>query len=109
MHDFERKEIEDILRRIEAEGYLDSRYGFVIENDELKLLGAGASSLVYEMYDKQAADRHYAAKIIGFGNRNIDEKYVEQSMRAQSFLGEQSEHIMRAIALWTVNIDELQL
>lgn len=106
MLDFDRSEIEKILNQLENLGFFDVqiRYRFYKENDELCLLGTGASSYVYEMYDALAPSRHYAVKIIGFSDKIYDPEFVKYTVQLQYFLSEQSDYIMRVIDLWTLKV-----
>ena len=71
-----------LLLQLEEKQFIDPRYQFVKENNELKLLGTGGFSYVYEMYDSLAPDNHYAAKVVGLGAKAVDEKLIlETTMR----------------------------
>lgn len=106
MLDFDRAEIEEILNQLECIGFGDSQaqYKFHKENDNLCLLGAGASSFVYEMYDVANHDRHYAVKVLGFGDRQLDPDFVKYTVQLQYDLSEQSDNILRVIDLWTMKV-----
>ena len=93
-----------LLLQLEEKQFINPRYRFVKENNELKLLGTGGFSYVYEMYDLLAPENHYAVKIIGLGAQNIDEQLIIETTQIQYCLSEQSENIMRVIALWTMKI-----
>lgn len=93
-----------LLLQLEEKQFIDPRYQFVKENNELKLLGTGGFSYVYEMYDSLAPDNHYAAKVVGLGAKAVDEKLILETTQIQYFLSEQSENIMRVIALWTMKL-----
>lgn len=96
--------VDRLLLQLEEKQYIDPRYQFVKENNELKLLGTGGFSYVYEMYDSLAPENRYAAKVIGLGTRPVDEKLILETTQIQYFLREQSENIMRVIALWTMKL-----
>ncbi len=106
MLDFDRAEIEEILNQLECIGFGDSQaqYKFHKENDNLCLLGAGASSFVYEMYDVANPDRHYAVKVLGFGDKQLDPDFVKYTVQLQYDLSEQSDNILRVIDLWTMKV-----
>ena len=97
-----------LLLQLEKQEAFDSRYQFCKADGELKLLGTGGFSSVYEMYDSVAPKRHYAMKIIGLGEKTVDEDFIFETTRIQYFLGEQSENVMRVINLWImkVHLDE---
>lgn len=97
-----------LLLQLEERQFIDPRYQFVKENNELKLLGMGGFSYVYEMYDTMAPENYYAAKVVGLGTKEVDEQLILETTQIQYFLSEQSENIMRVIALWTMkfHLDE---
>ena len=101
--------VDRLLLQLEERQFIDPRYQFVKENSELKLLGVGGFSYVYEMYDAIAPEKHYAAKVIGLGTKTVDEHLILETTQIQYFLSEQSENIMRVIALWTMklHLDEI--
>lgn len=96
--------VEKLLLQLEEGEYIDPRYQFVKKNNRLSLLGTGGFSYVYEMYDSLMLDKKYAAKVIGLGTKPVDERLILETTQIQYFLGEQSENIMRVIALWTMKI-----
>lgn len=96
--------VDRLLLQLEERQFIDSRYQFVKENNELKLLGIGGFSYVYEMYDSLVPENHYAAKIVGLGTKSVDEQLILETTQIQYFLSEQSENIMRVIALWTMKL-----
>ena len=100
--------VDKLLIQLEERGFIDSRYHFFQLNNELSLLGSGAFSYVYEMYDSLAPERRYAAKVIGLGPKSVDPEIISETTQIQYFLGEQSENILRVIALWTwkLRVDE---
>ncbi|WP_031550910.1 protein kinase domain-containing protein [Oribacterium sp. FC2011] len=96
--------IDKLLLQLEERQFIDPRYRFVKDNNELKLLGAGGFSYVYEMFDLLAPENHYAAKVIGLSNKAANEQLISDTTQIQYFLSEQSENIMRVIALWTMKL-----
>lgn len=96
--------VDTLLLQLEEGQFIDPRYQFVKENNELKLLGMGGFSYVYEMYDSLVPGNHYAAKVVGLGKKTIDEQLILETTQIQYYLGEQSENIMRVIALWTMKL-----
>lgn len=96
--------VDKLLLQLEKKQFIDPRYQFVKENNELKLLGTGGFSYVYEMYDSLAPENHYAAKVVGLGTKPVDEQYILETTQIQYFLSEQSENIMRVIDLWTMKL-----
>ena len=106
MMNFDRACVEKILMQLEDKSFFYSRspYKFYRVNNSLCLLGAGGTSYVYEMYDEQAPDRHYALKVIGFNGTLDNLNDVPYSVSVQYQLGEQSENIVRVIALRTMKL-----
>ena len=100
--------VDKLLLQLEEGGFIDSRYRFCKVNNELRLFGRGGFSYVYEMYDVKAPERHYAAKVIGLGTKPVDENFILETTQIQCFLGEQTDNILRVIALWMMklNLDE---
>lgn len=96
--------VDKLLLQLENRQFIDPRYQFVKENNELKLLGMGGFSFVYEMYDTMVPENHYAAKVVGLGTKPVDEQLILETTQIQYFLSEQSENIMRVIALWTMKL-----
>ena len=96
--------VDKLLLQLAAGEFIDSRYQFVKVNDELCLLGAGGFSYVYAMYDSLVPDRYYAAKVIGLGTKAVNEQLIFETTQIQYFLSEQSENVMRVIALWTMKL-----
>lgn len=104
MLDLDKSGVDKLLLQLEERKFIGSRYQFVKEHKELKLLGMGGFSYVYEMYDSLTPENYYAAKVIGLGERTIDDQLVLETTQIQYFLSEQSENIMRVIALWTMKV-----
>lgn len=106
MGNFDRAGVEKILLQLEDKVFFDSEspYKFYRVENSLCLLGAGGTSYVYEMYDEQAPDRHYALKVIGFSGSLDDINGVSYSVSAQYQLSEQSENIVRVISLRTMKL-----
>lgn len=100
----DKAEADKLLLQLEARGFIDSRYKFNREKDGLRLLGRGGFSYVYEMYDSLSPERHYAAKIIGLEDKAVNEDFILETTQIQYFLSEQSENILRVIALWTMKL-----
>lgn len=98
--------VDKILLQLEEGQFIDPRYRFVKEkNNELNLLGMGGFSYVYEMYDSIVPEKHYAAKVIGLGKKNVDDRLILETTQIQYLLSEQSENIMRVIALWMMKLN----
>ena len=94
----ERIEEEKILRQLEERNYPFPAFKYCIENDKLKILGKGATSLVYKVYNENNTDMYYALKIIGFEKKILSTEEFWKSVNIQSALCEESAHIVRCIA-----------
>lgn len=93
-----------LLLQLEAREFIDPQYKFYREKDGLRLLGRGGFSYVYEMYDSQDPKKRYAAKIIGLEHKTVNEDVIVETTQIQYFLSEQSENILRVIALWIMKL-----
>lgn len=100
----DRTEADKLMLRLEEEKCIDTRYSFCRQKDELCLLGSGGSAYVYEMYDVNMPDRHYAAKVIGIKGDITDSDSIRKTTQIQSFLSEQCENVVRIIAVWTMKL-----
>ena len=96
--------VDKMLLQIEDTQCIDPRYRFVREKDELKLLGVGGFSYVYEVEDALSPKRKYAAKIIGLGSKATQEQQVYNAAGIQHFSSEMSENVMRVIAFWILKL-----
>lgn len=103
MFDLDKDELDALLLQIEEKNVFN-RYKFYKTEDELNLLGRGAFSYVYEMYDSQQPEMRYAAKIIGEASKFSDGKTVFSTIQTQYSLSEQSDNIMRVISLWSLKL-----
>lgn len=104
MFGLDKSRVENLLLQMEEVGYLNPRYKFYRPNNKFVLLGTGTFSYVYEMYDTQAIESHYAAKVIGLGKKEIDNKLILETTQTQYYLGAQSENILRVFELWEIKV-----
>lgn len=93
-----------LLLQLEEDGYLRSQYKFYRVGNEPVLLGMGGFSYVYEMYDEKNPSLHYAAKVVGFGDKPMGAKMAARTTQLQNFLSEQSDNILRILDLWSMRI-----
>ncbi len=101
---FDRARVEKILNQffeMELDGS-ESSYRFYKEDNSVCLLGTGGTSFVYEMYDVQNPDKHYALKIVGFNGSISDPDEIRYSLKVQYELSRQCENIGNIIDLWTI-------
>ncbi len=102
----DRSETEKVLLQLEEMFFMvnGEQFSFVKKDGHLCLLGSGATSNVYEMYGVTVPDRHYALKVIGFGEKDHDHSFVRRAVQAQHMLSEQSVNIVRVLALWVIKL-----
>ena len=104
MLNLDRVEVEKIIFQMMESYNVIQPYNFCVEDGKLVLLGQGASSYVYEIYDMQSEDKRYAAKILGLSIKNTDEELIKAIVKAQYLLGEQSENITRVIGIQCIKL-----
>ncbi|MBP3276611.1 protein kinase [Kandleria sp.] len=106
MLSLDRSSVERYLLQLEDSGFFSplTLCKSVDNNKQLNLIGVGGTSYVYELCDTQIKNRYYALKIMGNTGEQIDIEDVVVSSQSQYFLNEQSENIVRIIALWIVKI-----
>ena len=104
MLNLDRVEVEKIIFQMMESYNVIQPYNFCVEDGKLVLLGQGASSYVYEIYDMQSEDKRYAAKILGLSIKNTDEDLIKAIVKAQYLLGEQSENITRVIGIQCIKL-----
>ena len=97
MFGMDRIVVEDILSRLQAEGYLFQQYEFSKENGNFRLLGKGGFSCVYEVIDKARPESHYALKVIGFERHSITSEEFHRTTRLQMNLCEQTPYVVRIL------------
>lgn len=104
MLDLDKERIDKYLLQLEKGQFIDPRYQFVKADNKLKLLGAGGFAYVYEMYDSLAPENRYAAKVTEVDASTGEERFILETTQIQYVLSEQSENIMRVIALWSMKL-----
>ena len=103
-----REDIGNIIKQLEPVFLEKKGYGLCKVRNEAILLGSGATSCVYEIYDLDHPKKKYAAKCMVPDGTQISVEHVIQTAKIQHDLSEQSEHITGVSAVWTlkVNLDE---
>ncbi len=102
------EEIQRILIQLDHMNLPFKKYGFVMENNGLKLLGRGGSADVYEAKNRSSNKRKYAIKVIGFKEHNMDSNRFIKSVQAQKDLSLLQENIIKTydhVELW-LSFDE---
>lgn len=97
MFGMDRTVVEDILSRLQDEGYLFQQYEFYKEEGKFRLLGKGGFSCVYEVLDKANPEKHYALKVIGFERHSITSEEFQRTTRLQRNLCEQTPYVVRIL------------
>lgn len=97
MINLESKDIELILQMLSAEGYLMPGFQLYRENNELKLLGVGGFSQIYDMVSESNHENHYALKVTGFMKHTQTSVEFWDTSRIQGILGSSSPYVVRAI------------
>lgn len=90
-----RDEIEKILIQLDEKGFLFKKYSFTKKDKKLHLLGQGGFALVYEAESKSNTKEEYVIKVIGFGDKNVDSLFFQNSVEAQYDLCLKNEHIVK--------------
>lgn len=81
------EEIEKILIQLDERSFPFKKYAFLNQEGRLKLLGRGASALVYEAESREKKKAQYAIKVIGFSGQMVDSDIFRESVEAQKELG----------------------
>ncbi len=97
MREFDRKQADKILKHLDDTSGLFPQFAFVTEGEELKLIGKGGFSSVYEMYNRERPELKYALKVTGLGNRYADPESFRNTSRLWWLLGRESDYIVRVI------------
>ena len=96
---FEREEIEKLLITLEDQGALFPEFVLVREEKGLGILGAGGSSLVYEMVSRSNNQTHYALKVMGLQPHMPSSGDFLVTARMQRLLVEQTDYVVRILAV----------
>ena len=97
MSQFDKAFVEYVLNTLDKNSCLFPQFALTKRNDELKLLGTGGFSVVYEMYNKQRPEQTFAIKVIGFQRHTVGTEEFWNTERIQSILCQESGYIMRVL------------
>ena len=97
MQEFDKAFVEGILSALDEQSCLFPQFAFTKSNNELKLLGTGGFSSVYEMYNKERPELSFALKVIGFQHHTISSMEFWSTSRIQWILSQESNYIMRVL------------
>ena len=97
MQEFDKAFVEGILSALDEQSHLFPQFSFTKSNNELKLLGTGGFSSVYEMYNKERPELTFALKIIGFQRHAVSSVEFWSTGRIQWILCQESNYIVRIL------------
>ena len=97
MQEFDKAYVESVLCALDEHNCLFPQFALAKLNNELKLLGTGGFSSVYEMYNKERPDLPFALKVIGFQRHTISSVEFWNTGRIQWILCQESKYIMRVL------------
>ena len=89
--------VEGVLSALDDQSRLFPQFALTKSNNELKLLGTGGFSSVYEMYDKERPELSYALKVIGFRRHTVSSMEFWSTGRIQWILSQESKYIVRIL------------
>ena len=104
MNRFDRTAAERILKELDDSSRLFPQFALSTENDQLKLLGAGGFSLVYEMFNRERPELKYAVKVSGFQRHLVTSEDFSNSVRIQWILCQESHYILRLLDSKELNL-----
>ena len=90
--------VENVLNDLDEKSCLFPQFALKKLNNELKLMGTGGFSSVYEMYNKERKDISFALKVIGFERHTVSSQEFWDTGRIQWILCQESDYIMRILA-----------
>lgn len=94
---FDKDYVEGVLNTLEEREFLFPQFGLTKQNNELKLLGSGGFSSVYEMYNRERPQLLCALKVMGFQRHTVSSADFGDTGRIQWILSQESRYIMRVI------------
>ena len=97
IQEFDKAYVESVLNTLEEQDCLFPQFALAKLNNELKLLGTGGFSSVYEMYNKERPGLSFALKVIGFQYHTVSSEEFRNTSRIQWILCQESKFIMRVL------------
>ena len=97
MQEFDKAFVESILSTLDEQLRLFPQFTFTKLNNELKLLGTGGFSSVYEMSNKERPELTFALKVIGFQRHRVSSAEFYSTGRIQWILCQESNYIVRIL------------
>lgn len=95
--ELDRGYVESVLSTLDEHHFLFPQFALKKLNNELKLLGIGGFSSVYEMYNKERPELSFAMKVIGFQSHKVNSVEFWNAGRIQWILCRESKYIMRIL------------
>lgn len=93
-----------VLDALEEAGEPFPEFEFYRINNQIQVLGSGATSIVCEMVRKNCPDRHYALKVIGLNTSPMQMQLFWDTFRIQKILGDGRDDIVRYLAAKVVSV-----
>ena len=97
LQEFDKAYVESVLCALDEQDCLFPQFALTKLNNELKLLGTGGFSSVYEMYNKERPEMPFALKVIGFQRHTISSVEFWNTGRIQWILCQESKYITRVL------------
>lgn len=97
IQEFDKEYVEGVLCALDDHSCLFPQFALTKLNSDLKLLGTGGFSSVYEMYNKERPELSFALKVIGFQRHTISSAEFWNTGRIQWILCQESKYIMRML------------
>lgn len=72
-----------------------SKYTFLQEDGQLKVLGRGGFAIVYQAQARTSQKRKFAIKVIGFRNQNVDSTFFNESVQVQREIGDYQDYVVK--------------
>lgn len=99
IREFDKEYMERVLWALDDNSFLFPQFALKKNNNELKLLGSGGFSSVYEMYNRERPDLSFALKVTGFRLHSVSSAEFWSTGRIQWILSQESAYIMRVLEL----------
>lgn len=97
IREFNKEYVENVISYLDEHSCLFPQFALKKVNNELKLLGIGGFSSVYEMYNKERKEHSFALKVIGFQKHTVSSVEFWNTGRIQWILCQESKYIMRVL------------
>lgn len=95
--ELDRSAIEEIIQDLDNRGSIFPNYRIKKEGLNLKLLGRGGFSSVYEIALQENMEECYALQVIGFEKYTISHEQFLETIKLQRMLSEDTSHVVRVL------------